>query len=313
MLCLPGLSRNSRDFQELAMRHAPERRVICPDYRGRGRSDYDQDPKNYHPKKLLDDIRHLLVAANLHHFVVIGTSMGGILAIALSALIPSAVRGIVLNDIGPDIGGAGFGRILPVSRQRQSAIRLGDGDRRSQGNATGPLVPNRRRVASRDRRYVSRGRGRRPAYRLGSAYRRANENTRRQRRIMDFVSGDPRETGPRLSRRELGYSIRGDDVKNDGTAYAPYRCHSRRCGAHAVASGRRGDFRNRHFLERNLANRQPSYPCHLYCPTWRSRPSCRLYRRRRGSVSALQDMTGINLLGINPATQALDKCSCFDR
>ena len=48
--------------------------------------------ENYHPKKLLDDIRHLLVAANLHHFVVIGTSMGGILAIALSALIPSAVR-----------------------------------------------------------------------------------------------------------------------------------------------------------------------------------------------------------------------------
>ncbi|MEC7204403.1 MAG: alpha/beta hydrolase [Pseudomonadota bacterium] len=112
MLCLPGLSRNSRDFQELAMRHAPKRRVICPDYRGRGRSDYDQDPKNYHPKKLLDDIRHLLVAANLHHFVVIGTSMGGILAIALSALIPSAVRGIVLNDIGPDIGGAGLGRVL---------------------------------------------------------------------------------------------------------------------------------------------------------------------------------------------------------
>ncbi|MEC8164436.1 MAG: alpha/beta hydrolase [Pseudomonadota bacterium] len=112
MLCLPGLSRNCRDFQELAMRHAPKRRVICPDYRGRGRSDYDQDPKNYHPKKLLDDIRHLLVAANLHHFVVIGTSMGGILAIALSVLIPSAVRGIVLNDIGPDIGGAGFERIL---------------------------------------------------------------------------------------------------------------------------------------------------------------------------------------------------------
>ena len=121
MLCLPGLSRNSRDFQELAMRHAPKRRVICPDYRGRGRSDYDQDPKNYHPKKLLDDIRHLLVAANLHHFVVIGTSMGGILAIALSALIPSAVRGIVLNDIGPDIGGAAADAhraALPCHRRR---------------------------------------------------------------------------------------------------------------------------------------------------------------------------------------------------
>ena len=205
MLRLPGLSRNSRDFQELAMRHAPKRRVICPDYRGRGRSDYDQDPKNYHPKKLLDDIRHLLVAANLHHFVVIGTSMGGILAIALSALIPSAVQGIVLNDIGPDIGGAGLGGFC-VSRQRQSAIRLGDGDCRSQGNATGPLVPNRRRVASSDRRYVSRGRGRRPAYRLGSTYRRANENTRRQRRIMDLFQAIRAKPAPPFAERTR-YSI----------------------------------------------------------------------------------------------------------
>jgi len=112
ILCLPGLSRNSRDFHELATRLAPTRRVVCPDYRGRGRSDYDSDPANYHPKKLLDDVRHLLVAANLHHFIAIGTSMGGVLAMALGALTPGALRGVILNDIGPDIGGDGLGRIL---------------------------------------------------------------------------------------------------------------------------------------------------------------------------------------------------------
>ena len=81
--------------------------------------------------------------------------MGGILAIALSALIPSAVRGIVLNDIGPDIGGASLGRILrhlgkdnPQSDWETATAAL--------QNATGPLVPNRRRMASRDRRYTFR-------------------------------------------------------------------------------------------------------------------------------------------------------------
>jgi pimeloyl-ACP methyl ester carboxylesterase len=49
VLCLPGLTRNSRDFHALASRLADERRVICPDYRGRGKSDYDPDPANYHP------------------------------------------------------------------------------------------------------------------------------------------------------------------------------------------------------------------------------------------------------------------------
>jgi pimeloyl-ACP methyl ester carboxylesterase len=112
VLCLPGLSRNSRDFHDLACHLAKTRRVVCPDYRGRGLSDYDDNPANYHPKALLGDIRHLLVACGIHHFVAIGTSMGGLLAAAFGAMAPSALRGVILNDIGPEIGNAGLGKIL---------------------------------------------------------------------------------------------------------------------------------------------------------------------------------------------------------
>ncbi|MGB0553000.1 MAG: alpha/beta fold hydrolase, partial [Alphaproteobacteria bacterium] len=107
-----GLSRNSRDFHDLASHLAKTRRVVCPDYRGRGMSDYDDDPVNYHPKALLGDIRHLLVACDIHHFVAIGTSMGGLLAAALGVMAPSSLRGVILNDIGPEIGNSGLGKIM---------------------------------------------------------------------------------------------------------------------------------------------------------------------------------------------------------
>lgn len=112
VLCLPGLSRNSRDFHDLACHLAPTRRVVCPDYRGRGLSDYDDDPANYHPKALLGDIRHLLIASGIHHFIAVGTSMGGLLAAAFGAMAPSTLRGVILNDIGPEIGNAGLGKIM---------------------------------------------------------------------------------------------------------------------------------------------------------------------------------------------------------
>ena len=75
-------------------------------------SDYDDVSVNYHPKALLGDIRHLLVACDIHHFVAIGTSMGGLLAAAFGALAPSSLRGVILNDIGPEIGNSGLGKIM---------------------------------------------------------------------------------------------------------------------------------------------------------------------------------------------------------
>lgn len=119
VLCLTGLTRNSKDYHDLACRLAPGRRVLCPDYRGRGRSQYDANPRNYDPRIYLQDIRHLLTAANVHRCVVVGTSLGGILAMALSVLMPAVVAGAVLNDIGPEVERGGLARIIAyIGRDR---------------------------------------------------------------------------------------------------------------------------------------------------------------------------------------------------
>ena len=112
ILCLPGLTRNSRDFHELALRHAPRWRVLCPDYRGRGRSQYDRDWRNYHTKVCADDIRHLMAAANMHEAILIGTSFGGLLAMVLAVMVPTVVAGAVLNDIGPRIESRGVDKLI---------------------------------------------------------------------------------------------------------------------------------------------------------------------------------------------------------
>jgi len=112
VLCLPGLSRNSRDFAALARRLSATRRVLCPDYRGRGQSDYDPDWRNYHPRTYIEDIRHLLAVAGVGRVVVVGTSMGGILAAGMAVAMPTALAGAVINDVGPEIGIRGLDRIV---------------------------------------------------------------------------------------------------------------------------------------------------------------------------------------------------------
>ncbi len=117
ILCLSGLARNSKDFAFLAPEIAagalgPPRRVICPDYRGRGRSDPDPDPANYKPETYLNDIRHLLMALGLHRVIVIGASLGGLLGMGLGVAAPPGLAGLVLNDVGPEISGAGMDRII---------------------------------------------------------------------------------------------------------------------------------------------------------------------------------------------------------
>ena len=112
VLCLSGLTRNSGDFAELAERLSSERRVLCPDYRGRGRSAYDPDWRHYDPYVYVTDIAHLLAATGVDRAVIVGTSLGGLLSMGLSVLRPTLVAGVVLNDIGPDVGSPGLGRIL---------------------------------------------------------------------------------------------------------------------------------------------------------------------------------------------------------
>lgn len=111
VLCLAGLTRNSKDFHLLASQLAPQRRVLCMDYRGRGRSGYDPDYNNYHPRTYIADAVELLKVADAPKVVVIGTSLGGICAMGLGAAAPTRLAGVVLNDVGPTIDTQGLTRI----------------------------------------------------------------------------------------------------------------------------------------------------------------------------------------------------------
>ena len=112
VLCLAGLTRNSHDFSRLAPTLLPNRRIICPDYRGHGSSDRDPNWKNYVPFTYINDIKHLLIALNLHQIFVIGSSFGGVLAMGMGAAMPTVLAGVLLNDIGPMIERSGVGKIL---------------------------------------------------------------------------------------------------------------------------------------------------------------------------------------------------------
>lgn len=111
VLCLAGLTRNCMDFEALAQRIAPRRRVITPDQRGRGRSQYDSNWLNYHPGKYVEDMWDLLQALAIEQVVVIGTSLGGLMAMLMASVKPQQLAGVVLNDIGPDLDIAGMRRI----------------------------------------------------------------------------------------------------------------------------------------------------------------------------------------------------------
>ena len=112
VLCLAGMTRNSKDFAHVAAALSAHRRVICLDYRGRGRSAYDADWHHYEPTVYLNDILHLLTALNLHEVIVVGTSLGGLLAMGLAVARPSLLVGAVMNDIGPDVAPEGLAHIL---------------------------------------------------------------------------------------------------------------------------------------------------------------------------------------------------------
>ena len=130
VLCLPGLTRNSRDFETLAPRLQPERRVLCADLRGRGRSQHDPHWQNYHPATYLADIGRLLADAGVERCVFLGTSLGGLLTMLMAATQPERVAAAILNDIGPEVDPAGLARIAayvgrhPIAKSWDEAIEI---------------------------------------------------------------------------------------------------------------------------------------------------------------------------------------------
>jgi pimeloyl-ACP methyl ester carboxylesterase len=120
LLCLPGLTRNARDFAHVAERLAGEWRVLCPDLRGRGDSAYAKDSASYNPLQYADDVALLLEAEGLSRVVALGTSLGGILTMLLAMSGPERLAGALLNDIGPEIDPGGLARIRDYVGQGRS-------------------------------------------------------------------------------------------------------------------------------------------------------------------------------------------------
>ncbi|KEQ52765.1 alpha/beta fold hydrolase [Sphingobium chlorophenolicum] len=111
LLCLPGLTRNARDFEPLAARLAGDWRLICPDMRGRAESAQAKDPMSYVPLTYLQDISRLVADLAITRFVAIGTSLGGIITMLIAATHREWLAGALLNDVGPTLEEAGLARI----------------------------------------------------------------------------------------------------------------------------------------------------------------------------------------------------------
>jgi len=112
VLCLPGLTRNGRDFEDLAPRIAATgREVLCLDLRGRGDSGYAKDSATYNPLQYVEDVEALLAEAGIPRVIAVGTSLGGLMTMLLALRNPAVIGGAVLNDIGPVIEAEGLARI----------------------------------------------------------------------------------------------------------------------------------------------------------------------------------------------------------
>jgi pimeloyl-ACP methyl ester carboxylesterase len=111
ILCFPGLTRNARDFEDLAERLAGDWRIVAVNFRGRGGSGHAKDPMTYLPTTYAKDVEALLGELGCDRYIAFGTSLGGIVTMLLAAAAPEKVAGVLLNDVGPEIEAAGLGRI----------------------------------------------------------------------------------------------------------------------------------------------------------------------------------------------------------
>ena len=119
LVCVHGLTRQSRDFDVLAQHLAPHMRVVCPDVVGRGRSDWLANPAHYQVPQYAADMLALLAQLHANSPITrldwVGTSMGGLIGMALAGqpLLPAPLplARLVLNDVGPALEWAALSRI----------------------------------------------------------------------------------------------------------------------------------------------------------------------------------------------------------
>jgi pimeloyl-ACP methyl ester carboxylesterase len=111
LLCLHGLTRNAKDFAKVAERYSPQFRVIVPEFRGRGESEWDPVPARYQPLTYAQDVLQLLRELGVEKAIFIGTSLGGLVTMAVAAVEPGRIAATILNDIGPELSEAGLERI----------------------------------------------------------------------------------------------------------------------------------------------------------------------------------------------------------
>ncbi len=130
VLCLPGLTRNSRDFVALAAHLNAQREVLTADLRGRGRSACDPDPSHYQLPTYVKDAWLLLDSRAIRRVVVVGTSLGALMGMTMAAMQPDRIAGVVLNDAGPEVDPAGLrriagyaGKLPPVSSWAEAAAQ----------------------------------------------------------------------------------------------------------------------------------------------------------------------------------------------
>ena len=112
ILCLHGLTRNSRDFADFAECYSPDFRVLALDCRGRAESDYDPVPARYLPITYAGDVIEMLDQLGIPQAIFVGTSLGGLMTMIIAATAPERIAAAIINDVGPDVDPGGIDRIL---------------------------------------------------------------------------------------------------------------------------------------------------------------------------------------------------------
>jgi pimeloyl-ACP methyl ester carboxylesterase len=120
IVCIPGLTRNARDFEGVAERLSGRWRLICVELRGRGGSEYSREPMSYVPLTYLADMEALIAEHGLGRFILFGTSLGGLITMLLAQRNAARIAGALINDIGPVLESGGLEKIRGYVGRSQS-------------------------------------------------------------------------------------------------------------------------------------------------------------------------------------------------